>query len=149
MLTLSQHLSHVVSIHSFKKLILGNRRITVYDIASNSAISVGNVWKNYPWTHTVQESLCLVGPRDFNIQLKGAACFCTFQTSEPVSIRGKHILGENSEMWLQSQSSPTWNGIRRNLHHPLIQNTSVSWQDHWKCAVTQKEWFILICSTWY
>jgi hypothetical protein len=58
---------HDVSIHCFKELILGKRRITVYDIASNSAVSV-----EYIWNLLFKK----VGPRDFNIQPEGVVCFC-------------------------------------------------------------------------
>jgi hypothetical protein len=43
MLTFNQQTVTDVNIHHIKELILGNRRITVCDIASNSSISFGSV----------------------------------------------------------------------------------------------------------
>jgi hypothetical protein len=48
-----------VNLHHIEKLKLGNRQITVHDVASNSGISVGS--------EVTQESMCPVGSKDVNV----------------------------------------------------------------------------------
>jgi hypothetical protein len=71
--------------------------MTVRDIASNSRIRVGSVETIIHEHLLFKVSVCLVGPKDVNVQPEGTACCCVCRTSATLGIRGKHIPRANSD----------------------------------------------------
>jgi hypothetical protein len=95
-------------------------------------------WKNYLQTLTVQERVCLVGPKDINAQLECAACCCACWTCAPVLIIGKHFPKAYSDLWqdlgalFNSGVQVVQNGVASQGISITQQSedTAVSWQHH-------------------
>jgi hypothetical protein len=105
-------------------------------------------WNDYPWTLTVQESVCRVGPKDVNVQPGG--------TSALIWIGTKHIPRVNSDLWwdmgslLHSESKQSSMMLQGLSTAQWIEDTAVNWQDHGKCVLGLRRcdscWF---SSTWH
>jgi uncharacterized protein YfaA (DUF2138 family) len=98
---------------------------------------------NYLWTLNVKESVCLVGPKDVNIQLEDAACYCICWTSSPILIGGKHVPKASSDQW-QDMGALFTSRVKVVQHEVAsqgisitqkIEDTAVHWQDHGKCVL--------------
>jgi hypothetical protein len=137
-----------VNIHHAEELNLWNRQITVYDIASDNNISDKSIWNNYPWELIIQESVCLVGPRDIDILPDDTACCCvcwnTFQ----------EWIMSYDEMWVNNFTpEPKSSNMRWRQNGPLPHKNSIhnsqltrSWKVFWDSCWSSSTWWNNQCS---